>query len=1127
MLLLAFLLMPGLAWAQQGTIEGTVTDAETGESLPGATVQIPGQQVGAATGNDGTYSFQVEPGEYTVTVTFVGYRGAERTVEVQSGETTEVNFALQSGAVQLEEVAVTALGFEEDRDQLATAQSSVSGAEIEEAGQTSVLTALSAQATGLNVTKASGDPGAGARLLIRGQKTIQGSNQPLIVVDGIPVSNSNIGTGVGGVQQQSRLNDLNPNNIASVEVLKGASAAALWGSRAQNGVIVIETKRGTGGEMDVSFKTQVGVDILNKTVNLQERYGQGIYGQFAQGSGFSWGDRIAGREGGADDAVSGSDVVAIGEQTGTEYHPIPGGTASNPHGGKNSRETVDHSSEFFEPATRIENTLSVSGGGQASNYYLSIGHTRQNGIIPENSNYQRTNIRLNAERDVTDAFTVTGNAAFVRTASDRAQQGSNISGVMLGLLRTPPDVSNEDYTVNYFPNGTDGAALTGRQRSYQAPLGAPTPAAGSPGYDNPYWTINKNINTSIVNRFTGKVEGSYDPTNWSNITARVGVDTYSDRRQEYLPIYNATAPNGSELERNLGEYQVNADLIGRVTTDVTEEVGFSGLLGFNVTHDEYDNLQGSLTNFSNPVTVRSLGNAATTDVSAATGQSVERTASAYTELEFDLYEQLFLTATGRVDRSSTFGPDAQSTFFYPSLQAAWQFSDLLEENGVLSFGKLRASWGQVGRQPGPYQAFTYYSPGTYTSGYFDSSVLSASAYGGGYERNNSLGNPNIQPELTTSYEAGVDLRFFNDRLTFNGTYYFNRTEDIIFAVDVAPTSGYNTQTGNVASMENRGIELSLGADWVTSENFQWTTDLRWSRNENTVTSLSGVQEYGLAGFNSNTSSLVEGEEFGVFYGGRWRRASFAPLTEQEQQDGYTVAENGRVLDPQGFPVQASTQGVIGNPNPDWTAGISNTFNYKGLSLGFLVEASYGGEVWNGTKGALSYFGRHASQNWRTTISAEEATTLENYAGCTVEEMASGSCGGGGMTNNAVQNDDGSYTFRGMVKDFGGGEVIVDAPYYISGPGSGFTGPAEQFIEDGSFLRLRRVSLNYTWDSELVQQSGLSSVGFGVQANNLLLITPYSGIDPETNLTGPSNGQGIDYFNNPSTRTYQFTIRLNY
>jgi hypothetical protein len=553
------------------------------------------------------------------------------------------------------------------------------------------------------------------------------------------------------------------------------------------------------------------------------------------------------------------------------------------------------------------------------------------------------------------------------------------------------------------------------------------------------------------------------------------------------------------------------------------------LLGFNVTHEEFDQVGGSLSNFSNPVSVRSLGNAGATDISASTGQSVERTASAYSELEFNMYEQLFVTATGRLDRSSTFGPDAQSTFFYPSIEAAWQFTDLLEDSGPLSFGKLRASWGQVGRQPGPYQAFTYYSPGTYFSG-FSGNVLSASSYGGGYERNNSLGNPNIQPELTTSYEAGVDLRFFNDRLTFNGTYYINRTEDVIFAVDVAPTSGYTTQTGNVASMENQGIELSLGAEWITGGDFQWSTDFRWSQNENTVTDLAGVTQYSLAGFTSNTSSLVEGKEFGVFYGGRWRRASFAPLTSQEQQDGYSVGENDRVLDPDGFPVAANTQGVIGNPNPDWTAGINNSFSYRGLSLGFLVEASYGGDVWNGTKGALSYFGRHASQNWRTTISADKATSLQNYAGCTVAEMASGSCAGPfgfPMTNNVVQNDDGSYTFRGQVKDFGDGEVIVDAPYYYSGPGSGFTGPAEQFIEDGSFIRLRRVSLNYTWDSEFVQQSGLSSVGFGVQANNLLLITPYSGIDPETNLTGPSNGQGLDYFNNPSTRTYQFSIRLNY
>lgn len=1125
--LFALVLLPtSLAWAQQGAVEGQVTDAETEDPLPGVNVVLEGTQRGAATNADGQYRIDnVEPGTYTLSASFVGYDAYTEEVEVQAGATTEADIAMAPSAVELEEVAVTALGFETERDQLGAAQSSISGADVAEAPEVSVINSLSAKASGLNVTSASGDPGAGARITIRGAKSIQGDNQPLIVIDGSPVSNETFGSGVGGVQQQSRLNDLNPEDVASIEVLKGASAAALWGSRAQNGVIVIETKSGEFGERtNVSFKSSVTADVLNKTQNLQQSYGQGVGGLFLQGTSLSWGDRIAERAGGEDDVLNGpDDPVAVGKQTGREYYQIPAGTLDDPHGGKNSRETYDHGRDFFETGTRLENSLSVNGGGESTRYYLSLGNTRQGGIIPENSNYQRTSIRVNAEHEVSSKLSVNASANYVRTNSDRVQQGSNVSGLLLGAYRTSPDfVHPEDYQVDFYPEGLEGVAVEDVQRSYQAPLGAPTGLYSTPGYDNPFFTINQNLNTALVNRVQGKVEGSYDPLDWLNLTTRVGVDTYSDRRQVFFPIYNASAPNGSMEEQELGEYRINADVIGQATRPLTDNIIGSATLGFSFSHQEFDNLGGSLNNFSNPIEVRSLGNAVASNVSAFTGQSVERTASVFGELEFDLYDQLFVTTSGRLDQASTFGPDADNTFFYPSVQVAWQFTDLLPESDALSFGKLRASAAQVGRQPNPYQAFTYFSPGDYFDGY-TGTTLAASGYGGGFQRNNNLGNPIIEPEQTTEFEAGLDLRFLNDRLTFNGTYYFNRTEQGIFNVDVAPSTGFTSRTDNVAEIENQGVELDLSLDWLAEGSFQWSTDLRWWTNQNTVVSMAGVEEYGLAGFVGQTSSLVEGEEFGVIYGTRWRRDDFEPITDGEE--GYTVGEDGLVLDELGFPMLAATEGVIGNPNPDWQAGISNTFQFEGLSLDVLFDIKHGGDVWNGTKGALFSFGTHGEQDWWTNISEEQANSLVNWAGCTVAQMAAGECAWG--TSNAVQNDDGSYNFRGYVEDFGDGEVLLDDPYFSAGPGGGFTGPAETFVEDGGFVRLREVTLAYNWRGGLVDRLGLSSLDVSLTGRNLLLFTDYTGIDPETNLTGPTNGQGLDYFNNPNTRSYQFTLRLNY
>jgi len=1117
----------GDALAQTGTVRGRVLDASTGEPLPGASVVLlqDGTLVtGSASDVDGRYTIQnVPPGTYTLRATFVGYEPFTQEVAVRAGATTEVIARLQPSAIELEGVAVTALGFRINRDELGTATSAVEGEQLVESGEISVLKALSAKAAGLNVTAFGGDPGAGARIVIRGPKTIQGDNQPLIVIDGVPVNNSTQGTGVAGVQQQSRLNDLNPADIASVEVLKGAAAAALYGSRAQNGVIVITTKRGNYlGRMNVSYQSSVAFDEVNRTVPLQTAYGQGVLGQFrgtllgaAVGRQLSWGDRIADRPGGEDERAG--TAAAVGKQTGRVYYDIPVGTPDNPHGGKRSKEVYDHSREIFKTGLTFENALSISGGDENGRYYLSIGNVYQDGVIKENSNYQRTSIRLSAERSLSERLTVGGSANYIRVNSDRIQQGSNISGLLLGALRSAPDFDNTDYLVDYYPQGLDGPFIPNRHRSYRNPLGASV----NPAYDNPFFTINRNRDATLVNRIIGDVNASYDALDWLNLTARVGVDHYTDRRYTFFPIYNASNPNGSLSEANLGYYSVNVDLIARAARQINPDIRLNVTAGANFNHRENDQLSGALNTFVNPIDLRSLENAETQNISAYTEQVVRRTFGTFGEVDLALYDQLFIKLTGRLDYASTFGPEAKSSFFYPSVQVAWQFSDLLGPNPVLSFGKLRASYAEVGREPDPYLAFTYFVNADFFDGY-TGTTLNAAAYGGGFQRSARAASPAIKPERTREFEVGADLRFFNDRYSLSATYYFNRSTDLIFNVDVPPSTGFLSQTQNAAETENWGVELSLDANWINTRDFSWNTYVNWWKNENTVVSLAGVQEVSLAGFIGSTSSLVEGEPFGVLYGDRWRRESFEPLTDAEKAEGYSVAPDGRILDPFGFPVAASTSGVIGDPNPDWSAGIGNRFRYKNLSLDILWDFRMGGDVWNGTKGALYYFGTHGDQDWTTTLTPEQASTIRNYLGLTAEEMVAF-----GYWPVTYRNEDGSYTVRGYIHDFGAGPVLIDETYFWSGPGSGFTGPTEQFIEDGSYIRLREVTLSYNWRGETVRRLGLSSIDFAVTGRNLLLITDYTGIDPETNLTGPSNGQGLDFFNNPNTRSYRFTVRFNY
>ncbi|MCS3644947.1 SusC/RagA family TonB-linked outer membrane protein [Salinibacter ruber] len=1110
---LALLLLPGLAWAQQGTVTGMVMEAETENPLPGATIQVVDLGTGAAADSEGSYSLKAPAGEQTIRVSFVGYQAEERTINVPEGGTVRVNFRLQTAEAQLDEVVVSALGQERRQDQLGAGLSSIEGAAVEESGDSQVIQSLAAKASGLNIKNTGGGPGAGASIVIRGRNTIQGDNQPLIVVDGTPISNANFGEGTGGVTQQSRLNDINPNDIASVEVLKGAAAAGLWGSRAQSGVIVIETKSG-GFESDtqVSFETSVTGQVQARSVDLQESYGRGNNGffQFTPASGFSWGDRIADRDGGEDEFRN-EDLVAVGEQTGREYRRIPNGGPGNPHGGKNSRQTFDHSENLFDTGLRTQNNLSISGGGEKTRYRLSGSYTFNDGILPGNSNYERTTARLKADRQVSDALTVSGNVNFVRSASDRVQGGSNISGLLLAGYRTPADFRNADYEVTVYPDGLEGAALEDRHRAYRS-AGIGT---GAPVYDNPLWTANNVDNTSVINRTTGNVEANYEPLSWLNFTGRVGVDEYTDRRQEYFPIRNASIASGQTTEEQISETRVNVDLQGTASRSLIDGINADLTLGGQFNHREFDNVGGSLNDFSNPTQFRSLSNAVSENVSAFTSQSTERTLGVFSELSLDFYDQAFVTLRGRADQSSTFGPEADDTYYSPSAQINWHVhKTLLPDVEALSFLALRGSVGKVGRQPGPYLSFTTFSSGAFFDG-FTGTTLEASGYNGGFERGNNLGNASIEAEETIEYEGGLDVRLFDDAVSLSGTYYWQETSGAIFSVDTAPSSGFTSRSDNAAVIRNRGVELDLSFEWPDVGDFSWTTTARWWTNLNTVESLSGVSEVGLAGFTSATSSLIEGEEYGVFFGNRWARESFQEPTGDQQ-----VGDNGRILNADGFPVGANTQGLIGNPNPDWRANIGNTFRYRNLSLNVLFDFKIGGDVWNGTNGALKFFGRLKEQAQTTTVSADKAQDLSAFNGSTIAELAS-------ARGDVQQNDDGSFTFRGEVRDFGDGDVAITQSYFSSGPGSGFTGPAEPNIEEGDYVKLREVSLSYTFEGGFLQDTRVESIDLSATGRNLLIFSPYSGVDPEINLTGPSNGQGLDYFNNPTTRSFQFSARLTF
>lgn len=1077
--ILAPLIMALPSLAQSRVVSGKITDQD-GQPVPFASIRIKETRTGVSADADGNFSIRVKNNE-TLLISGTGII----TRELPAGDAATLNIKVSRKNASLAEVVVTALGIQSQKDKLATSQSTIKGQAVAESGEASVLNGLSSKASGVQVVRSGGDPGEGTYVQIRGQSTITGDLQPLFVIDGVPVFNSSFGMAVDGTSQQSRMSDISPDDIASIDILKGASAAALYGTRAANGVVLITTKKGkAAGKINISFNTTYSLDVLNKSVPLQTAYGQGDGGVYKFGNRLSWGDKIADRTGGAD-AVTGSAYLLLPD--GSKRYAIANGTAANPHGGKNAKNIYDHSKELFHNGYFIDNALTFSGGDEKTVYYASLSNFSQQGSLRTGSDYHRRSFTFNADRRFNKVLRLSTSLTYANVKSKRAQQGSNVSGIFLGGLRTPADFDNSVFEATYVDAA--GALYPRRQVAYRNPLGANTNSI----YDNPFWVINRITSTTEVNRALGSFELNIQANPWLSFLARTGVDFYSDNRTDNYPVLSAQFPGGNLQIQELSELQFNTDAMAKVNLPLSSSINFNGLVGVNYNNRNFENAGTSVQNFILPDAPFDLSNSAGSSRFPFNTRSTVRTTAAYTQLSLDAFDQLYLNLTGRAEQASTFA----NTFFYPSASLGWQFTKLkgLDAGNLLSFGKLRLTYGEVGVQPGPYLTNTYYVTASAAStgpiGEAFGSTLDASSplYGGGYIRSTLKGNPNIKPERKREYEAGADLRLFANKISLSGTWYYNKTTGAIFAVAVPASSGFTTINDNAAEIENKGVEADLGINWYKSSNgsLNISSNLTWSKNKNKVLSLKGTKQFGLNGFTSVVSSAVPGYALGAFWGVGYDRDAKGKL----------------VLDGNGFPTVGPEESVLGDPNPDWIGGISTTIKYKNLTLSFLFDHVQGGQVWNGTRSALTTIGTAAETGVATTAK----TALKTFDGKTI---AAGT------------------TFRGSVADFGAGPVALTQAWY-SDIGGGFgsaTGP--QFFEDGTRTRLREIALGYSLTGPgFRQKTKLQSIDFSITGRNIVLWTHYKGIDPETNLTGPTNGRGLDYFNNPSTRSYLFTIKINY
>ena len=1063
MIFVLVLATTALALGQSVQITGIVTSKDDGMTVPGVSVIVKGTTIGALTDANGKYTVLAPQGANTLVFSFIGMKKLE--VDIQGR--TKIDVVLESELVGLDEVVVTAVGISRERRELGYNVQSVSSDVIADRPNADLVNSLSGRASGIQVISSAGDAGAATYLTIRGAHSITGNNQPLFVVNGMPIISGSEDTGVDGVTTSSRSIDLNPEDIESISVLKGGAATALYGVRAANGALIITTKSGRNlVNRKVEFTSSVGFDELSQVPKMQNLYAQGMDGVWIGGNAASFGPKIA-------------DLEYDGDAT---YKWDPKGKLV-PKGTGNGTPAVAYDPyEFFQTGVTYNNNLSVSNGNNLGTYYLSVSNLEQKGIIP-NNHFGRTTFRLNATSRLSDKVNVGADFAYTNSQARQIQKGSNVSGIMLGLVRTARTFDN---SAGYrFPDG--------KQRNYR----------NGGGYDNPYWVANMISYDEFINRITGTANLNVAFTSFLDLSWTAGVDWYNRRYSDKFAIDSKAWPAGYYDEEMNDAGVVNSDILLNFHKDLGDSFNLKVTVGNNIFSSFGKYLYGDAKGLQ-IADFYQLSNSSTNTVSH--GTSKYRTAAFYGDLRLAYKNLLYLGLTGRNDWSTTM-PKANLSAFYPSVSLGFVFTELggLKDNNILSYGKLRASAARTANIAGPYNTSNYY----YAAGSADGWTTGVTfPYMGqtGFQLGSGLGNPDLKHETMDSWEVGVELRFFKNRLNLDASYFDNLNKDLLMSVPIAASTGFTSIYLNAAKMESKGIELSLEATPVVSKNFNWNIVINFTKINNKVLQLApGVDNLFLGGFVEPQVRAVAGQSYGSVFGMDWMRDENGNiLINDDPTDSYR----------DGYPwSDAREYRNIGNTSPDWLMNITNTFSFRGISLSFLVDIKKGGVMYNGTGFAMNYFGTSLATAKREVYYTPEGTI--DFALTPAENITvfDGVYGHVDADGNPVSSGVKNVT-----------PVVLDQAWF-RGNGSNFGGgPTAAAMIPAGWVRLRDISLAYDIP---VKNTFMKYLQIYVTGKNLLLFTPYDGIDPETNLQGAVNGQGMDYFNNPGTKTYMAGLRVNF
>jgi len=1037
-LLVFFISASQILFAQTGTITGTVTDA-SGAALPGVNIQVKGTNDGTASDFDGNYEINASQGDVLV-FSFIGFANQEVTV---TGST--LNVSLEEDSNELDEVVVTAFGIKKETRELGYSVTQVKTEDLDLAGQTSAISALQGRVAGLQINNTSGSAGGGVDILIRGVTSVnpERNNQPLIIIDGLAMNNDTFSGSVlpsAGSNSPSsseqfsftnRASDINPEDIESYNVLKGAAATALYGVRAANGAIVITTKKGKQGKAKIGISASTTIRNVKTTPDLQKTYREGHRTSRRPGAvsnpneedgyddyGFafySWGVPFT------DDEFTQSDGTVVDLTNDRFYSPY----------------------DLFRTGINTQLNFNIAGASEKIDYFFSVGNSNETGIMP-NTHYDKTTIRFNGGYQVTDKFKISTSISYTNSGGSRSNGGDK--SVMSSL-----SYWSSTYDINDWQNAD------GTQRNYSKGI-----------IDNPRYFLETSNLTDDVNRWIGNATFNWSPKEWINIVYAAQVDNFSDQRNRFVPpdLDTGTQVGGFIVEQDINFLGLESNFLVTLTKDWSEDFNTTLTLGHQVSDSkrDYSFIRGETLNVPG---INELANT----INTFAGNSVVqlRNVGVFGELKMAYKNTLFLTVTGRNDWISTL-PKENRSFFYPSVSLAYDVHSLFGENDFFTYGKLRASWAEVGKGPGFGQVGHYFvADGDFPFG-----------GAGGYRSSTALGDEAMIPEKNQSFEVGADLRFFKNRLRFDYAYYKTRVKDQIFGVGTAYSSGLSRITRNAGDFETFGHELLVSGDIIKNEDFTWEMFLNWSTSEGKVLALPEDIEavvFVSSGFPGVTSEVREGDKMGTLYGWKWRY------------------ENGeRYIGDDGKPrVDFTERVIVGNAFPDFIASIGSNLSFKNLGFNFLVEWKEGGDLYDsGLRNSIRN-GNPLSTEFRDDYKVLDGVMDD---------------GNGGFVTNTQ-------------------ETLIDAnSYYRSS--TRYNRASEILIQDASWVKIRNIGLTYNFRGNFMDKLHMDNFSISASAHNILLWTPFEGYDPEGNqYSAGSNVYGFTGLNTPLSESYSIGVKFGF